>query len=573
MRRHISDLVLKCPAGNELEQLFQNDIRANYRVLLQQLAVETPSSKQEILLCTSLRKKMRRAGAASFDAGLLMASMLYNRAYNLPFIPSINRIPGFFMGDFLHYMTNPALMFSENGEEVRYVSYMNKWVSYLHENIITSRNSRFWKQVAEFFIANSDFGPLYFSDKNLVKLYTMRGDIIERYLLMNGHDTDHHFKAVAGREEKQIRVGILANHYMPHPETFAALPLYEHLDQNFRVTLYSFSSSESETRDYCRSRAHEFRVLPRQLELQVKTIRDDNLDILFIASNITSKVNPICLLTAHRLARQQIAGVGSVTTTGLRNIDYYLTGKLTDTPENSAQYRETLVWLSGPAHCFTFCDAAAYSEKTVTRRELGIEEDAIVYMSGANMFKILPELVTSWAKILENVPGSILMLYPYGPNWSENYPKRDFTNRIKGILRKYGVASSRLVILDPQPVPDHNQIKEYVKLGDVYLDSFPFSGTTSFMEPLGLGKPVITSQGKTFRTSMGAALLKSIDMYDLVASSPAHYIQLASALGKDQPLRKQQGNKISAKMKENPPFLNSMLYASEVANICRQLIG
>jgi len=558
-----------CPPGYQLEQLFRSDKGINYKALLRQIVAEIPSSQPEKSFGAGLREKLRRVGNESLDAGLLMASMLYNRAYDLPFIPDLGRIPGFFIGDFLHYMTNPVLLFTEQGEEERYIAYMEKWISYLHKHITGDKSVPFWEQVAEFFVANSDFGPLYFSDANLVKLYTMRGDIIEHFLLINVHGTDYSFQYDAHRKDEQIRIGILAKHFTPHPETFAALPVYEHLGPDFRVILYSFNSVESDVQDYCHSHAHELKVLPQQLDLQVMTVRDDDLDILFVATNVTSKVNQACLLAAHRLARRQISGVGSVTTTGLRNVDYYLTGKLTDNPGNSVQYRESLLWMPGPAHCFSYCGSNNYAVENVTRHELGIKEDAIVYMSGSNMFKILPELGHSWAVILKEVPDSVLMLYPYGPNWSADYPRQEFTCRIQGIFRKCGIASSRLVILDPQPVPDRNQIMEYVKLGDIYLDSFPFSGTTSLIEPLGLGKPVITRQGRTFRTSMGAALLKSISMEKLIASSVSDYIQIATELGDDHELRKRLGDIIMAAMNNNPPFLNSELYSGNVANIFR----
>ena len=160
-----------------------------------------------------------------------------------------------------------------------------------------------------------------------------------------------------------------------------------------------------------------------------------------------------------------------------------------------------------------------------------------------------------------------------GPIGRQIIPGRNLTDRIINTFTKYGISTSRLVILDPHPVPDRNQIKEYVKLGDIYLDSFPFSGTTSLVEPLELGKPVITRQGKSFRTSMGAALLKSIHMDNLVAGSSSEYVRIATELGKENQLRRQLGERIVNEMKNKPQFLDSAMYSREVANIFRHLVN
>ena len=398
IRRKITDLLLGSSSVRQLEQLYLGDAGVKYKVLLRRLVVEIPCGKQEKLFATRLRERLRSTGKDAFEVGVLMAAMLYNRAYDMPFMPDLQRIPEFFLEDFLQYMTNPVLLFLEQGEENRFVAYMEQWIDFLHRHITTEYNSLLWRRVGNHFVKKSDFGPLYFNDRNLKALYMKRGDIVEYLLRSNGYNTDYGFTANAHGKDNKIRIGILANHYMPHPETFATLPVYEYLDREFIVILYAIQSMECKTQEYCSSRAHELKVLPPRLDLQVKAIREDDLDILFIATNVTSIVNQVCLLATHRLARRQIAGVGSVTTTGLRNVDYYLTGKLTDDAENAIQYRESLRWVTGPAHCFSYCESEQTGAREIKRQELGIDEDAIIYMSGSNMYKILPELENVWAE-------------------------------------------------------------------------------------------------------------------------------------------------------------------------------
>jgi hypothetical protein len=130
-----------------------------------------------------------------------------------------------------------------------------------------------------------------------------------------------------------------------------------------------------------------------------------------------------------------------------------------------------------------------------------------------------------------------------------------------------GIEAERLIILDPQPTPNREEIKEYLKLADIYLDSYPFSGTTSLIEPLEIGLPVISRKGELFRSAMGAAILEELKIFDLVAQGRESYIQLAISLGTNSELRLQKSREIKSKMKDNPSFLDSRSYAKKMAHL------
>ena len=207
-----------------------------------------------------------------------------------------------------------------------------------------------------------------------------------------------------------------------------------------------------------------------------------------LPTNVTAVPNQICLLSLHRLARVQATSVASIVTTGIRSIDYYISGELTEPYENAEQhYQERILKLDGPAHCFSYGSEQNTATIKVDRESLDISKEAVVFVSAANFFKITPELSDTWAKIVASIPNSVLMLFPYGPNWSSNYAKPPFLKRMNTTFLKYGVEKNRLLILAPEPVPTRDDIKEYLKITDVYLDSYPFSGTTSLIEPLEIG--------------------------------------------------------------------------------------
>ncbi|MHC5768495.1 MAG: O-linked N-acetylglucosamine transferase, SPINDLY family protein, partial [Nostoc sp.] len=477
------------------------------------------------------------------------------------------------LNEFLQFLFSPQSYFQEIDEADNYYQYLQKSLDYIHTSISSNPDSGFWHEVVYKFTQVANFIPAYFNDKNLKDIYVKRAEILEKFLKNNGYEINYDFTDSAIKRNK-IRLGILASNFLPSAETFAYLSVYEYLSRDFEVILYSFVETGHPLEQYCQLSANGFRLLPQQLSGQVNTIRADDLDILFIASNVTAVTNQICLLASHRLARIQVTSGASVVTTGMRNMDYYISGTLTDpSPAAQEQYQEKLIKLEGAAHCFSYGTEEEKIITTVGRNNLGIPEDAVVFISGANYFKTVPELIETWAKIIDEVPNSVLVLLPFGPNWASHYPKTQFINHLDSIFTKYGLETERLIVLDPQPVPDRQDMKEYYKISDVYLDSFPFAGTTSLVEPLQVNLPVIARQGNSFRSAMGAAMIQTLNIPDLVADSEESYIQLAIALGNNPKLRQQKSAEIKEKMQANPSFLDSRSYSAKIGSLFQELFS
>ena len=154
--------------------------------------------------------------------------------------------------------------------------------------------------------------------------------------------------------------------------------------------------------------------------------------------------------------------------------DSYISGKLTTSLEIAQnQYREKLLTLDDTGFCFNYyaIDSEDLS-KPITCEELNISDDSIVFISGANFFKVIPETKEAWAKILVSVENSVLVLYPFS-GWNNSYPVNAFLQQFYQVLESNNIDKNRLVIL-PQ-ISNRSQVKEYLKIADVYLDAIPYS--------------------------------------------------------------------------------------------------
>jgi predicted O-linked N-acetylglucosamine transferase (SPINDLY family)/glycosyltransferase involved in cell wall biosynthesis len=570
-RKNIAELWIHT-ADVLLESVYASDIGKAYQLLLNSGIRNEPLTESEqnfvnYIVSTISSQELEDSQSVRY----LLAQMLYSNAYHVSLSDSIEQIPHWLLNDYLKFILNATPYFKKVGEADTYCKYMQKKVNYLHKYIFENKNSDFWRNVAIQFLQSTSFIPIYFNESNLKQIYVKRSEIVEFALKQEGQEIDWEFDHLS-LSRKKIRLGILASHFTSAAETFASLPVYEYISRDFEVILYSLISNGYPLEEYCQSCANSFKLLPQNLNEQVNLIREDDLDILFIATNVTAVTNQIYLLALHRMARIQVTSVASVVTTGIRNIDYYISGKLTESFEDAEQhYQEKLLKLDGSAHCFSYGNEPNLTSTKVNRESIGISEDAVVFISGANLFKIIPELRNTWAKIVAAVPNSVLVLYPFGPNWSNYYPKQVFIESLNAAFLEHGADQDSLLILDPTPVPNRNEIKEYLKLADIYLDSHPFSGTTSVIDPLEVGLPVVARNGTCFRSAMGAALVQQLGIPDLVAESEESYIQLAIALGTNPEFRYQKSAQIKQKMQENPGFLDTHSYSTEIGRLFQEI--
>jgi len=172
-------------------------------------------------------------------------------------------------------------------------------------------------------------------------------------LKIKGSAVDYTFAPRPAHRTK-IRLGILSNHFSPQTETFAAIPVFEHLDRTqFELILYTLRITGHPLEQYCQSRADRLVKLPDDLQSQIQAIRTDDLDILLIGSNVTAVTHAVSMLALHRLARIQLTSINSPCSTGMRNMDYYIGGTLSAPVRNMQdQYREKLVNIDGSACVF-----------------------------------------------------------------------------------------------------------------------------------------------------------------------------------------------------------------------------
>jgi len=559
--------------SEELKQKYLGDWGNAYKALVKSGIKNEPLNEGEKAFLNSIAAVVLRGWNAENSLQYFLAFILYKYAYQLPVNYQRSPIPRWLFADFLQFIFETPLSFQKKEELDGYCQYMQGLIDYMRSNALTNTNEEVRQSLAAFLKKNVNLTPLYLQDLPLGDTWKKLADIWEFALQNEGHRLDYNFpaKVTSKRGDRsRISLGILLDKLSANQQTFAIIPLIKYLDrQKFDLVLYNLQVEDDIVADYCQKLAIEIVQLPETLAQQAERIRRDDLDLLWIGADPTAIANHLADLALHRLARVQlIPATAAPDSTGIRNVDYYILGNLTLPPTGQQQYREELKILEGSGFCFE-SPVEGQAEVKPTRQSWGASADATIFASGVPIAKIGPELREAWAKILEAVPNSVLVLYPFGER-TEDYAGMLLLKQIRWLLAQFGVDKKRLVVI--KRLKSNADIRECLKLADVYLDSFPWSMAGALVEPLLAGVPIVVKEGQTARGRQGAAMLRELGVPGLVADSEQNYIKLSIELGTNPELRQWYAGQIKQKMAATPLMLDSPSYALKMGLLLENVL-
>ncbi|MCX7780494.1 MAG: glycosyl transferase family 1, partial [Negativicutes bacterium] len=183
---------------------------------------------------------------------------------------------------------------------------------------------------------------------------------------------------------EKIRIGYISrNFYKQAVSCYMVNRVIHHDRDKFEVYVFALGDYHDNISELFKQNSHSFERFNNITDFYgiAKSILEKKLDILIYTDIGMDPVTYI--LSGLQLAPVQCALVGHGTSTGMPTIQYYISGDF-EAPSAQNQYREKLVRLPN-------LGAAQYMpivpEEKLTRAELGIPEDAVVFISCANGIK------------------------------------------------------------------------------------------------------------------------------------------------------------------------------------------
>lgn len=506
------------------------------------------------------------AGLAGEGAAGLLAATLLTPAWQWPEAPALAEVPEGLWSLWTAWLFYAPQGFCEVGQADAYAAHCLRRLEEFDRLVAARPAAKPVRAALAAYASVNNSIPLYFTGGPLRRHMELRGRLLQAWGALDRLD---HFP-VPPRAGRRLRVGFINRHFGSQTETYTTLPTFERLDPaRFEVLLFAHRDQGTPLEKYAQGCAAGFTLLPEDPAEQLRVLRAAGLDVAVFGTNVTAVCHEVTRLALHRVAPLQVVNNSSCTTTGLPAIDLYVSGTATEHAGAPAHFTERLGLVQGPAHAFNYEADRQEPAGAWSRAALGLPEDALVFVSAANFFKVTPEMQHAWANLLAAVPGSRLLLHPFNPNWSSRYPIRRFCAEFDRVLAAHGVAGDRLVVSSVR-FPSRTDVRELLRVGDLYLDTFPFAGVNSLIDPLETGVPVVTREGETFRSRMGAALLRQLGLGELAVTGEAAYHDLAVRLATDAPLRAEFRARILAAMERLPLFLDTLAASEAFGTLLEQ---
>ncbi|MGE0083705.1 MAG: tetratricopeptide repeat protein [Desulfococcaceae bacterium] len=354
----------------------------------------------------------------------------------------------------------------------------------------------------------------------------------------------------------QIVLGYLSNDFHDHATSHLILRLFElHNREKFRIHVYSYGMDDkSHYRKKIEKDADLFADLRKTGHADAaQKIYDDKVDILIDLKGYT-KGNRVGIC-AFRPAPVQVSWLGFPGTTGADFFDYIITDSIVTPDSHSQFYSEKIVWMP---HCYQINDNTQHiAEKIFTRADFALPEDAVVFCSFNQLYKIAPELFDIWMQILRHAEKSVLWLPDGGKTASSN---------LKNEAEKRGVNSNRIVFSEKLPKAEH---LSRLRLADLCLDTRIVNGHTTTSDALWAGVPVLTWIGNHFASRVAASILTAVGLPDLIAHTEQEYTDRAVQLAKNpnelaQIRIKLAENRMKKPLFDTPRFVKNLEKAFEI---------
>ena len=331
-----------------------------------------------------------------------------------------------------------------------------------------------------------------------------------------------HVKPLVVRPKRRIRLGFISPAFRHHPSAYLVREMFRHHDRaRFEVIGYCIGNDDGsavrkEIIDGC-DRFVSLALLSD--EAAAASIHADEIDILVQFEGFLDGTRNRIL--AMRPAPIQVAHVGIVGSLDAEYVDYRFSEDFGDEIEaDCAPILEKAVVFKD---VYTPYGAPLAPWRiSVRRSDYGLPEEAFVFCSFNNDYKIEPVVFAAWLAVLKAVPDSVLWL---------RAPENRLWERCCAVAKEAGLSDSRLIRAVDEANDRH---LGRLRLADLMFDTFSCNAHTTALDALWMGLPVITRRGLTPASSLCSVFLRQLGLEGLIHRTTDAYIEGAVRMASDQ---------------------------------------
>jgi FkbM family methyltransferase len=322
--------------------------------------------------------------------------------------------------------------------------------------------------------------------------------------------------------QHKLKIGYVSPDFKRHPVGKFIAPIIKHHDrQKFEIYCYGEIQKVDEITEEIQSSCDHWRSTLGLTDAEViEQIKQDQIDILIdLAGHTDDNRLPIFF---SKPAPIQASYLGYFATTGIPTIDYWITDHHLHPVDTEEKTSETIWRLP---RCYV---AYQPSPEALEVNPLpALSSEYITFGCLNNFSKLNPFLLSLWAKILQALPQSRLILKSHYHNLDDPEEKQS----VELFLQEQGFNLEQVELID-SPTLAEDYFALYHRI-DIHLDTFPYNGCTTTCDALWMGVPVLTLAGDRKIQRMGNSLLQAIGLEDWIAHSPEEYVNKAITFAQD----------------------------------------
>ena len=339
---------------------------------------------------------------------------------------------------------------------------------------------------------------------------------------------------------KKIKIGYFSADFKDHPVANLTAELYELHDRNqFEIHAFSFGpDTKDEMNLRIKSGVDYFHDVQNKSEKNIALLaRSLKVDIAVDLSGFTAGCRT--KIFSMRASPIQLSYIGLLASMGADYYDYLIAGEGMIPKKNQKYFSEKIVYLPS----YQVNDSKENTpEIHLTRQDLGLPDRGFVFCCFNNTYKITPTTFDSWARILDKVKGSVLMIYV-----NNEFSRK---NLVKEIIAR-GVDHERLVFGENLPRPEY--LARY-RVADLFLDTAPYNAGTTASDALRMGLPVLTLKGNSFNSREASGVIGALNLYELITNSQKEYESLAVEIANNPEKLKNIKDKLVSNLKTGPLY-------------------
>jgi protein O-GlcNAc transferase len=328
--------------------------------------------------------------------------------------------------------------------------------------------------------------------------------------------------------EKRVRLGIVSADIRLHSNWLALIKgWFESFDRGrFELVVFSLSDRADAQTAWARTKADVFVSGLTSLSQWVAAIREQNCEILLYPA--VGLDPPTLKLASLRLAPVQMNTWGHADTSGLPTLDYYVSADCFEPAAAQDHYSEQLMLLP---HLGNRLQPLLLTDSDPDFAAMNIDLAKPILVCPGTPYKYQPAHDHVFTEIARRVPDAQLVFFLGSGAALANV----LQNRITKEFEAAGLE-----------VTDHvrfirwlnfNEFHCLLRHATVMLDTIGFSGYNTAVQAIECGLPLVTREGRFLRGRLASAVLRRMDLPELIVPTKTDYVDLVARLVADRPYR------------------------------------